>query len=195
MECIISVDVELAGRDLEKHSILSFGACVVGDLDSHFYREMQPLSLEYKEGAVRIAARGLYCIPPKLRKRPEYGPRNRDFRPELIMRYLYRHGAPAHESFESFIHWVHKSSERRASAVLAKPVRIDVTILKRYFTTFNLPWPFTREIDLEEVFRALLGTPHASLRNLDVSYVRRHRHNALEDCMYQAEQYRKILQI
>lgn len=50
-----SVDVELSGRVVGKHSMVSLGACIAGDRNTQFYREIKPISFEYEQGAMRAA--------------------------------------------------------------------------------------------------------------------------------------------
>lgn len=57
-EAYISVDIEASGPIPGEYSMLSLGACVVGDTAKTFYREIKPITDKY----VQRAFRGLRLI-------------------------------------------------------------------------------------------------------------------------------------
>ncbi len=53
-EIYISVDVETSGPIPGEYSVLSIGACVVGDISKTFYREIKPVSDKFVPEAVEV---------------------------------------------------------------------------------------------------------------------------------------------
>lgn len=53
-ECFVSVDVETAGPIPGYHSLLSLGACVVGEPEKHFYSEFKPQTPHFIPEAVAV---------------------------------------------------------------------------------------------------------------------------------------------
>lgn len=53
-EKYISVDIEASGPIPGEYSMLSVGACVVGDLDTNFYAEIKPLNDRYIARAMTV---------------------------------------------------------------------------------------------------------------------------------------------
>ena len=83
----ISVDVETSGATPGKYSMLSLGACVVGDTGKQFYREIKPLNHNYDPEAMKVACLGLKCLKD-LGYRKEHDPKSPDFSPISILRTL-----------------------------------------------------------------------------------------------------------
>lgn len=54
-DILISVDVETAGPYPGRYSLLSIGACLVSDLESTFYCELQPVSPDVAPDALRVS--------------------------------------------------------------------------------------------------------------------------------------------
>ena len=50
----ISVDIEASGWTPGKYSMLSLGACLVGNTDVQFYRELKPLNRNYVLEAMKV---------------------------------------------------------------------------------------------------------------------------------------------
>jgi hypothetical protein len=108
------------------------------------------------------------------------------------MRYLSRHAASPEESFSEFLRWIKRSGGHLPS-ILAKPAKVDVKMIDLYFKRFSLPWPFFAVIDLEKTYAFV--SHRNNLKELHVEDHRRYEHNALEDSIYQAEQYAAVLNI
>src|SRR3989344_6052603 len=61
-QAYISVDVETSGAVPGIYNLLSIGACLVGDRDRHFYRELQPINHHFDIAAMRVGCLGLRCL-------------------------------------------------------------------------------------------------------------------------------------
>jgi DNA polymerase III epsilon subunit-like protein len=62
VECFISVDVETSGPVPGEYSMLSLGACVVGQRDETFYVELQPLNDNAVPEAVKVTGFDLAAL-------------------------------------------------------------------------------------------------------------------------------------
>lgn len=196
MKEYISVDVELSGREIGKHSMISIGAAVVGRVDEQFYREIKPLSYNFEYTAMRVATQGLNCLNSNLRKVPEYDSFHRFFRPNLILKVLYKKGMHPQQTMQEFNDWILNVSSQKEAIMIAKPARVDFPVIKYYFKRFlGNNGPFGEEgcLDLETEYQQLANNSKGSLRLLGLIDTRLQQHNALDDAIYQAEQYNKIL--
>ena len=192
-----AVRMELSARDIGRSSILSLGACVVGNSDEQFYRELKPLSYFYDRPCMSIATPGLQCIPEKLRSNPFYDPNHRDFRPDLILRLLYKHGTEPRQVMHDFSNWVSVVGGDNP-IMLAKPISVDGRIIKRYFDLFlenSRPFGDSGFEDLVETYHRVMNNDHVRFKDLGVMNTRLCEHNALEDAIYQSLQYQKIQEI
>ena len=54
-EVYISVDVETAGPNPNRYSMISIGACLVDDLERSFYIELKPLSEAFVESSLAVS--------------------------------------------------------------------------------------------------------------------------------------------
>ena len=54
-EVYISVDIESSGPIPGEYSMLSLGACVVGDTTKTFYREFKPITDKYLKEALKVS--------------------------------------------------------------------------------------------------------------------------------------------
>ena len=195
MNKYFSVDIELSGKIIGKHSMLALGACVVGDTTQIFYRELKPISPAYEWNAIRKATMGLQCIPPNLRHKEGYDPSLRRFRPEHILRILYKHGCPPERALKELSEWVARESKEYPSIIVAKPLSVEKPVLEWYFKKFSYPYPFNGEEDLIESYQNLVKRKNAHLRELAIPDARTLEHNGLEDCLLQADQFEAILQL
>jgi hypothetical protein len=198
MKKYYSVDVELSGRQLGVHSMISLGACIVRDGNSQFYREIKPRSFAYEKPAMRVASMGLECLTLKLRKTDFYDPQHRFFRPELVLRLLSREGVAPIAAMNDFLTWINQTKGEEEPILLAKPVRVDVPFIHWYLKEFcgNLGCLTESGVeDLEQSYRELVQRNGASLRELEIQDTRSALHNALDDAVYQALQFEKILEL
>lgn len=195
MKRYFSVDVELSGNIVGKHSMIALGACVIGDTPQTFYREIQPISPKYEWRAIKEATHGLQCIPKNLRNREGYDPLLRRFRPEFIMRLLYKYGAPPQQVIEDFTHWVQEKSIGKVPSIVAKPLSVEGPVITWYCQKYACPWPFQEGVDLINAYREVVSRKNAHLKELHISDVRTIKHNGLEDCLHQADQFEAILQL
>ena len=126
----ISIDIECSGFIPAEYSMLSLGACVVGNEDDEsctFYIEMQPISDNYVKEALEIAG--------------------------FSMQNLKVKGIPPKEAMEKFADWIAKVSDDKKPVFVASPIAFDWCFVNYYFHKF-LGWnPFgVSGIDLKSVW-------------------------------------------
>ena len=98
----ISIDIECSGFIPAEYSMLSLGACVVGNEDDEpctFYIEMQPISDNYVKEALEIAG--------------------------FSMQNLKVKGIPPKEAMEKFADWIAKVSDDKKPVFVASPIAFD----------------------------------------------------------------------
>lgn len=96
----ISVDIEASGPTPGKYSMLSFGACVVGDTSKTFYRELKPISDNFIPEAIRIGSLGIAANKGNSASDPK------TFDPVLALENLRRLGVGPSLAMNDFYDWV-----------------------------------------------------------------------------------------
>ncbi|MBI2649343.1 MAG: 3'-5' exonuclease [Thaumarchaeota archaeon] len=172
-EIYISVDVETSGPIPGEYSMLSIGACVVGDISKTFYREIKPVSDKFVPEAVEV--NGL-----SLQKLKETGTE-----PAVAMR--------------DFGDWVGSVSNERRPVFVAFNATFDWMFVAYYFHKFLGRNPFgISGLDIKAYYMGKFRTSWSETvkKRLDKRVIsrRKHTHNALDDAIEQAEIFGKILE-
>lgn len=173
----ISVDVETSGSSRRRHSMLSLGACVVGNTKLQFYSVLRPISDGYNQGAMMV-------LKPT----------------GLTMAFAREHGlSPLLAMFE-FERWIlHVSQNRKYQPVFAAhPLGFDWPRVDDYFDTFLDRNPFGRTgLDMKTYFAGLTGCNwlHTGKDELAKRFPphTQHTHHALDDAIEQAEILEQML--
>lgn len=192
----ISVDVESSGRTPGRYSMLSIGACVVGDRSKTFYRELKPISDEYVVRAMRVGCRGLECIARESEDDPRYDPFGAEFRPELVLARLQRCGVSPGTAMQRFDMWVRDVTVGFRPVLAASPTGFDGMWVHWYFDNFyddENPFGFGGE-DIGSVYKGFVRDMGASMSTLSIPREGT-RHNALDDAIYQAKEMEEILRL
>ena len=172
----ISVDIECSGYIPAEYSMLSLGACVVGNEDNcDFYIELQPISDNYVKEALEIAG--------------------------LSMQELTMNGVPPKQAMNNFADWIAKVSDDKKPVFVASPVAFDWCFVNYYFHKF-LGWnPFgVSGIDLKSVW---VGKTNSKWHTLTMEDIKTrlgldhlaHTHNALEDAKEQSIIFKKMIEL
>lgn len=174
-EVYISVDVETAGPTPGKYSLLSIGACHVGEPTSTFYVELQPVTDAFASEALQVSG--------------------------LDMGELQAHGLPPAQAMRQFSDWVVQTTPAGQRPVfVALNAAFDWMFLADYFDRYLGSNPFGHSaLDIKAVFMGTHATLWADTRYRDIA---KHyqveqqalTHNALEDALAQAELFRRILE-
>lgn len=189
-----SVDVEASGRDWQRYSLLSIGACLVGKRGETFYEEMQSLDDAYDERALRIGCLGLKSLTEIGETNRAYNPRYEAFQPKQVLQHLRCYSKEPPTVMTAFREWVLATAEGKAPIFVSSPLTFDYPFVKRYFSLFSIANPFQEGQDMRTVYEDLIASRDLSIdqlgldpKELDPS------HNALEDALLQARVFEKLL--
>lgn len=178
----VSVDVEANGDFPWFSSMLSIGACIVGDTKRQFYSELKPITREYILENFKIGARSLNSLR-------NY---NHDkFNPEEILDILYDKGRSPQEAIPDFVDWVLKNTKGRNPIFVAAPIRFDARFVDYYISMFSIgenPFGSYKGDDINSFFRGSVRDENANIKDLNLRS-NEPRHNALEDAVQQAKEF------
>lgn len=190
----VSVDIEASGKSPGKYSMLSLGACIVGDEEKTFYRELKPISDKADYSAMKVGSLGLYCCKGGSK---ELDPSSDAFDPNAVLKQLEREGEEPANAMRDFAVWVKKNSEGCEVEIAAWPIIFDGMYVSWYFDNFyDGENPFSYfGTDMTSVYRGATGKMRARLGEVRVDDARNPAHNALEDAVHQAKQFERVLKI
>ena len=171
-EIYISIDVEASGPIPGEYSLLSIGACLVGQPDQSFYVELKPLNDNFVEKAMDVTGLSL----EKLRLDGE--------EPDLAM--------------ASFATWIKSVAGDNRPVFVAFNATFDWSFTHWYFIKFLGHDPFgISGLDIKAYF---MGKHHTTWgetvkKNVLKNYpsLTRHSHQALDDAKEQAEIFSRML--
>ncbi len=173
MHTFISVDVETAGPNPNQYSLLSIGACTVGEPQQTLYVELQPVNDNALPEALAISG--------------------------LTLEGAREHGLAPGEAMASFEAWLTRvvPGESRPLFV-AFNAPFDWMFVADYFHRFLGRNPFGHAaLDIKALYMGLTGLPWSktSMRFLSSRYLKNRNlsHHALRDAIDQAEILQAIL--
>ena len=167
LDAYVSVDVETAGPNPTRYSLLSIGACMVVDPGRSFYVELQPLSDDATAEALAISG--------------------------LSLEELAERGLPPAEAMSRFEAWLKAEVPAGQQPVfVAFNAAFDWMFVSDYFHRFLGRNPFGHAaLDLKAYYMGLTGVhwSETTMRYLAARYLqdRRLTHHALRDAQDQAE--------
>ena len=191
----ISVDIEASGPTPGKYSMLSIGACVVGDTSIQFYREIKPISRNIVLPAMQIGAQGLRCLE-RLRHKNEFDIKSESFDPYKVLDVLNEVGEEPEKVMREYAQWVRENTSGFIPIEAAAPIKYDGMFTSWYFDNYyegKNPFGYSGE-DINSMFRGLM-------KDVDVHIVQlglrpsELPHNALEDAIIQAKEFEKVLEM
>ena len=172
-ETYISVDVETAGPVPGQYALLSIGACLVEDLSTTFYIELQPDSPDYTSEAIAVHG--------------------------LSLATLGETGVPPKEALQAFASWIQRVTPEGMRVVfVAFNAPFDWMFINSYFHRYLGYNPFGHSaLDIKAYFMGQAGVTWAetsmkqiSSRFLDETHL---SHNALQDAQDQAQIFQHLL--
>ncbi len=171
-EVFISVDIEASGPIPGEYSLLSIGACMVGNTNRTFYVELKPLNNNFAEKAIEVAG--------------------------LSMDKLKITGEEPRLAMERFEQWIKQAAADNRPVFVAFNATFDWSFTHWYFIKFLGRDPFgISGLDIKAYF---MGKHHTSWgetikKNIRSKYppLTAHTHNALDDAIEQAEIFSKML--
>jgi len=177
----ISVDIEASGKYPWRSSMLSLGACVVGETENNFYSELKPITRKYDLENFRIGASSLNCL-----KNYDFN----NFNPEEVLDILEQKGEDASFSMEKFYRWINKNTPEHKPVLCATPIKFDGIFVSYYFDKFVGFDPFGHSgEDIQSIFRGNVKDLKVDLEELGLREKGELRHNALEDAIQQAKEF------
>jgi DNA polymerase III epsilon subunit-like protein len=168
----ISVDIEASGPIPGEYSMLSVGACKVGDMDKNFYVELRPISERFTEEAIRVCG--------------------------LDMQVLKERGVEPQEAIGSFVQWVGTVAGGKKPVLVGFNAGFDWSFVNYYFVKFLGKNQFGIScIDIKSVW---FGKKNCEWTQTYKKHIKRalalaipHTHNALDDAKEQAVIFEKII--
>lgn len=171
-EIYISVDIEASGPIPGTYSMLSLGACVVSDISSTFYRELQPITANYVSEALEVNKLSLEAL------------RMRGERPNKVM--------------EDFRDWIRIRSSGQTAVFVGFNASFDWQFVNWYFHTYIGENPFgVAALDIKAYYMGKLDCKwcETRARSLIAKYGNNNTltHNALDDARAQASIFKRLI--
>jgi len=172
-EIYFSVDIETAGPNPGKYSLLSIGACTIDARRSTFYVEMQPVNEMITPESFAIH--------------------------RLDLLQLKQKGQPPRIALEKFERWILSNLSSNGRAVFtAFNAPFDWMFINDYFHRYLGRNPFGHSaIDIKSFYMGLTGVDWSltSMRFIGQRYLegKALSHNALEDALHQADIFERML--
>jgi DNA polymerase III epsilon subunit-like protein len=169
-EKYVSIDMEASGPIPGEYSMLSIGACIVGDAKKRFYVEIKPLNGNYVKGALKVCG--------------------------LSMEKLKRDGASPDAAIKKFAEWVVRAT-RGGTPVFCCWSTTDWLFMKWYMVKFGYPRLFGYSAcEMKSYYTGMMNTGFNRVKKKylpkELMPVREHTHNALDDALEQAELYENM---
>jgi DNA polymerase III epsilon subunit-like protein len=170
-ECNISIDVEASGPIPGEYSMLSIGACVIGEKERQFYAEIKPLNGMYVKKALEVC--------------------------RLSMEELKLNGEEPAAAMKRFAAWVRSVSNGKHPTFCSFGT-FDWMFVKWYLAKFAGEGLFgPNGCDMKSYYAGMMGVGFGEARK---RYIKkafkisgRHTHNALDDALEQAELFEMFL--
>lgn len=191
----VSFDIEASGPTPGKYSMLSLGACIVGDTSTCFYREIKPISKNFIMPAMRISAKGLRCLD-LVRPMQEFNSEGDKFDAKKVLEILYEIGEEPAKVMKDYAYWVKEETKGFLPIEAAAPIKFDSMFTSWYFNNFyNGINPFGHSgEDINSLYRGVTKNPNAKIEQLKIR-PKELPHNALEDAIIQAKEFEMVLEL
>ncbi len=189
----VAVDVEASGPTPMNYSMLSFGACEVGNKENRFYRELKPISRNYNREAMLVACKGLEVLkrgripqllpwaPSPSKYEASLNVNNPDtFSPKNALKELRKHGIVPKQAMKEFRDWLKAIKGDDWLTLSTDCPAFDGMFVHCYFDKFGVENPFVYGGEsLDSMYKGFIGDPNANIE--DAEYWRKLSHNGLED--------------
>jgi ribonuclease T len=171
-EVYISVDIEASGPIPGEYSMLSLGACVVGDSGKSFYAELQPVSDKFIPEAMAVS--------------------------KLSLEQLRSNGETPVTAVTRFAVWLTQVAGEAKPVFVGFNASFDWAFVNWYFCKFLGKNTFgIGGIDIKAFYMGMKGVSWDQTRSShlppEFQPASKHTHNALEDARSQAEIFEKLL--
>lgn len=190
----ISFDIEASGPTPGKYSMLSLGACVVGEKEKQFYVEIKPISKNFDRGAMQVGCLGLKCLKP-YENDPKLNPKGKDFDPKKALDILEKEGVSPEIAVRKYAEWIREVTKGFTPVQAAAPIIFDGMFVNWYFDNFLKENPFGHSgEDISSLYRGLKKDVSEHLANLGLR-PKELPHNALGDAIIQATEMEEVLRL
>jgi len=171
-EYYFSVDIESAGPIPGKFSMLSIGACVVGDNAKSFYAELKPISKDFVADALKVSG--------------------------FDLAELEREGRDPGEAMKDFRRWIEQTAGDYKAVFVGFNGCYDWQFVNWYLETFAGGNPFGfGGIDIKSYYMGLSALPWSKTTSSQLPAQFQpntaQTHNALDDARAQASIFEKLL--
>ena len=171
-EIYFSVDIESSGPIPGKYSMLSLGACVVGNPEEKFYAELKPISKEFIPDALKISG--------------------------FDLDRLEQTGEPSAGAMKAFKKWVETAAADHKPVFVGFNACFDWQFVNWYLESFADGNPFGfAGIDIKSYFMGFSGCRWSETTSSQLPPEFRpdtaQTHNALDDAQAQASIFEKLL--
>ncbi len=186
----ISVDVEASGPVPALYSMLSVGACVVGNEGETFYRELKPVTNRFDQEAIRVPVFSAEVMAEAARKETRCG------KEMSVILSLVELGVEPTIAMQAFADWVKGISVDRLPLFVGWNAPFDWSFVNYYFHYCGVTNPFgITAIDVGAYYMGMSGCSWSTMRISPDFYptTKRHTHHALDDAIAQAESFGKML--
>lgn len=173
VERYVSVDVETAGPIPGEYSLLSIGACVVGEPETAFSCQLKPISQKVVPEALEVTG--------------------------LSLEELKRSGLEPAQAMEAFNRWVGEVSAGAVPVFVGLNAPFDWSFINYYFHRFlgSNPFGFSA-LDLKSLYMGATGCSWEDTKSSrmarELRPTQRGDHDALNDARAQAELFDLIMQ-
>ena len=171
-ELYFSVDIESSGPIPGKFSMLSLGACVVGNKEDAFYVELKPITKDYVLDALKVSG--------------------------FDLDHLENEGQPPEEAMKAFRSWVERTAGEHKAVFVGFNACYDWQFVNWYLESFTGGNPFGfGGIDIKSYFMGLSGVSWSKTTSSQLPREFQpdepQTHNALDDARAQASIFLKLL--
>jgi DNA polymerase III epsilon subunit-like protein len=171
-EMYFSVDIESAGPIPGKYSMLSIGACVVGNPSITFYAELKPLSIEYVPEALKVSG--------------------------FDLGLLAKEGQSPADAMKAFRIWVETEAGNHKAVFVGFNACFDWQFINWYLESFTGGNPFGfGGIDIKSYFMGVSGREWSRTTSSQLPKEFQpdepQTHNALDDARAQASIFSKLM--
>lgn len=173
-EIYFSVDIEAAGPIPGEFSMLSLGACIIGQADKTFYVELKPINNNVVKEAVEVS--------------------------RFDLKKLSKSGDEPIVAMKNFGEWVNRLSKNSKPIFVGFNASFDWSFVNWYFHKFQGENPFGfSALDIKSYYMGVSGckwneTTSSQLPK-EIKSLQPLTHNALEDAIAQGEIFSKLLSI
>ena len=164
-EIYISVDIETSGPIAPDYSMLSIGACVVGNTSQNYYSELKPLNKNYVPSSLKISG--------------------------FNLNKLIKYGEDPKIAMINFQNWIHEISTNKNPVMVGFNASFDWGFINYYSQKYLLDNIFgIGPLDIKSYMSGKLNCnwDDTKCSNIEkkLNFKFQNKHNALEDAIEQA---------